>query len=205
MELTVRYAKRDELERVNELRRAVSELHANGRPDIFRPGFGGDLSERVYSAFDEEDTDVIAAVCGGTVCGFALVHRIDKPESPYMCARKIYHIEEFGVDSDFRRRGVGSALIGFCRSEAARTGFGRISLDVWSFNESALKFYESLGFRTSRSYMEADVDLPCRSASRRNRRGAYPYGALRAFIMPSARNVRRAAHTRCALCRRARI
>lgn len=30
MELTVRYAKRDELERVNELRRAVSELHANG-------------------------------------------------------------------------------------------------------------------------------------------------------------------------------
>ena len=157
MELTVRYAKRDELERVNELRRAVSELHANGRPDIFRPGFGGDFSERVYSAFDEEDTDVIAAVCGGTVCGFALIHRIDKPESPYMCARKIYHIEEFGVDSDFRRRGVGSALIGFCRSEAARTGFGRISLDVWSFNESALKFYESLGFRTSRSYMEADV------------------------------------------------
>ena len=66
MELTVRYAKRDELERVNELRRAVSELHANGRPDIFRPGFGGDFSERVYSAFDEEDTDVIAAVCGGT-------------------------------------------------------------------------------------------------------------------------------------------
>ena len=52
---------------------------------------------------------------------------------------------------------MGSALIGFCRSEAARTGFGRISLDVWSFNESALKFYESLGFRTSRSYMEADV------------------------------------------------
>ena len=120
MELTVRYAKRDELERVNELRRAVSELHANGRPDIFRPGFGGDLSERVYSAFDDDDTDVIAAVCGGTVCGFALVHRIDKPESPYMCARRIYHIEEFGVDSDFRRRGVGSALIGFCRSEAAR-------------------------------------------------------------------------------------
>ena len=89
MELTVRYAKRDELERVNELRRAVSELHANGRPDIFRPGFGGDLSERVYSAFDDDDTDVIAAVCGGTVCGFALVHRIDKPESPYMCARRI--------------------------------------------------------------------------------------------------------------------
>lgn len=100
------------------------------------------------------------------------------------CARRIYHIEEFGVDSDFRRRGVGSALIGFCRSEAARTGFGRISLDVWSFNESALKFYESLGFRTSRSYMEADVCLPCRSASRRNRRGAYPLRCAPRFYYP---------------------
>lgn len=157
MEITVRYAERGELERVNELRKEVSELHASGRPDIFRPGFGGDLRDRVYRAFEDEGSDVIVADCGGTVCGFAIVQRIDKPESAYMCARRICHIEEFGVDSEFRRRGVGSALIGFCRSEAARMGFGRISLDVWSFNESAMKFYESLGFRTSRSFMEADV------------------------------------------------
>lgn len=39
MDLTVRYAKFDELPRVNELRRTVSELHAEGRPDIFRPAF----------------------------------------------------------------------------------------------------------------------------------------------------------------------
>ena len=31
MDLMVRYAKFDELPRVNELRRAVSELHAEGR------------------------------------------------------------------------------------------------------------------------------------------------------------------------------
>ena len=39
MEITVRYADRAELPRVNELRKMVNELHANGRPDIFRPGF----------------------------------------------------------------------------------------------------------------------------------------------------------------------
>ena len=39
MGLTVRYANFDELPRVNELRRTVSGLHAEGRPDIFRPAF----------------------------------------------------------------------------------------------------------------------------------------------------------------------
>ena len=45
MDLTVRYAKFDELPRVNELRRAVSELHAEERPDIFRPGFCEELRQ----------------------------------------------------------------------------------------------------------------------------------------------------------------
>ena len=47
MDLMVRYAKFDELPRVNELRRAVSELHAEGRPDIFRPGFCEELRQHI--------------------------------------------------------------------------------------------------------------------------------------------------------------
>ena len=49
MDLTVHYAKSDELPRVNELRRAVSELHAKGRPDIFRPGSCEELQQRIRS------------------------------------------------------------------------------------------------------------------------------------------------------------
>ena len=35
----VRFAEEKDLPWVNELRRQVSELHAKGRPDIFKPGF----------------------------------------------------------------------------------------------------------------------------------------------------------------------
>ena len=35
-------------------------------------------------------------------------------------------------------------------------GLDKIELDVWEFNDTALKFYESLGFRTYRRYMEFD-------------------------------------------------
>ena len=101
----VRYAERSELERINELRSMVNDLHVNGRPDIFRPGF----------------------------------------------------TDELGVDADCRRRGVARAIVDFCRQEARRKGYERIELNMWEFNEAALSFYEAVGFRTYRRYMELDV------------------------------------------------
>lgn len=154
MKITVRYAERAELPRVNELRKMVNELHSNGRPDIFRPGFCVELQQHVYQVFDSDAADVIVALADGVVCGFAIAEYIDRPESPYNCARRFYHIEEFGVDASCRRKGVATALIDFCRREAARMRFERIELDVWSFNEEALKFYEAVGFQTYRCLME---------------------------------------------------
>ena len=153
--VTVRYALQDELPRVNELRRAVNALHAEGRPDIFPPGFGEELQQRVYQVFDAPDADVIAAYAGDVLCGFAVVQYISKPESAYMRGQRFYHIEEFGVDAGYRRRGVGTALLRFCRAEAARRGFDRVTLDVWEFNDSAQKFYESAGFQPYRHYLES--------------------------------------------------
>ncbi len=154
---TVRLATRDELPRVNELRKTVSELHASGRPDVFRPGFCEELQQRLYTLFDDPTYEVIVACLGEVIGGFAVVQYVDRPESAYRRAGHFCHIEEFGVDEAYRRRGVGTALLAFCKSEAKRRGFERLELDVWSFNETAQKFYESAGFHPCRSYLEAEV------------------------------------------------
>ena len=153
----VRYATRDELPRVNELRKMVSELHADKRSDIFRPDFCDELRQRVYTLFDAPEYDVIVACLGETICGFAIVQYIDKPESAYMCAQRFYHIEEFGVDERYRRCGIGTALLNFCKTEAKSRDFDRLTLDVWTFNETAQKFYEAAGFRSYRSYLEINT------------------------------------------------
>lgn len=44
----VRLAKREDLERVNEIRRTVHAVHADGRPDIFKSGFPEKLSDYIY-------------------------------------------------------------------------------------------------------------------------------------------------------------
>ena len=39
--------------------------------------------------------------------------------------------------------------------------FDRIELDVWSFNEEALKFYEAVGFQTYRRFMALPATQEC--------------------------------------------
>lgn len=71
--------------------------------------------------------------------------------------RKFYQIAEFGVDENFRRRGVATKLINFCKQEAKNRDFDRLELDVWKFNEGAMRFYDSVGFKTYREYKEMDI------------------------------------------------
>lgn len=158
MNITVRYAQRDELDAINELRREVNELHVKGRPDIFRAGFSDELKNHLFDEYENDDNDIVAALCDGCVCGFAAVQYIDRPMSAYCCARKSYRVEEFGVAKEYRRRGVGTAIVDFLKTEAARKGYGKVELDVWEFNEDALRFYEKTGFVTVRRYMELETE-----------------------------------------------
>ena len=157
MTFEIRYAAREDLPQVNELRSQVSRLHAEGRPDIFRPDFCEELRDQAYAQFEGEDSDVIVAVSGGTVCGFLIAQYIRRPESPYCHPREFCHVEEFGVSPAYRRQGIGTAMIAFCAEKAKEKGFPKMELDVWEFNEDARKFYEAVGFRTYRRYMEMDV------------------------------------------------
>lgn len=154
MSIIVRSARREELERVNELRRQVNEVHVNGRPDIFRPGFGGELQRRVYDCFEDPDMNVIVAVKDDVISGFAIVQAISKPLSTYNLPRSFYHVEEFGVDEDHRREGVATALVDFMKRDAKIKGLKKIELDMWEFNQGAMRFYEQVGFQTYRRYME---------------------------------------------------
>lgn len=153
----VRLAEEKDLPRVNEIRQQVNELHVKGRPDVFRPGFCPEMRERVYELWRSADSDVLVAERDGTICGMAAVEYLNKPESPYSKARKIYHVMEFGVDEACRRQGVGRELMDFIRADAEAKGFSRIELDMWTFNEAAQKFYEAIGFRTFRRLMEWDL------------------------------------------------
>ena len=98
--------------------------------------------------------EIVVAEQGDTVCGFAILNHISRPENPFMFERDFLDIDEFGVDKNFRRQGVASAMIRFILDFVKEKGFKRLELNMWEFNRSALAFYEATGFKTFRRYME---------------------------------------------------
>ncbi len=150
----VRFARPDELDRVNEMRRQVNDLHVAGVPSVFKPGFPDELRDHIYTIWNDPTQRIAVAELDGRVCGFAVLHHISRPENPFMFERDFLDIDEFCVDESVRRRGVASAMIRFIRDWAKAQGFKRLELNMWEFNREALAFYEAAGFTVYRRYME---------------------------------------------------
>lgn len=157
MQVPVRFAKENDLAAVNELRRQVNGLHVCGAPEIFKPGFSVELRDYIYEIMRDQNKQIVVAELEGKICGFAVLHRVLRPETPYMYERKYLDIDEFGVDEEHRRRGVATAMVTFIRDLAKDMGYTRVELNMWEFNEGAIAFYEAAGFQTYRRYMRMDV------------------------------------------------
>ena len=153
----VRFAEKKDLERINALRKQVNELHAEGRPDVFKAGFGPDLQDHAAVFLNGENSDILVAERNGVICGTACVNYVYKPETPYLAARSFYHVQELAVDEAYRRQGVAGELFAFMKAEAAKRKLARIELDVWAFNTSAIEFYSAMGFSPTRIWMEYDL------------------------------------------------
>ena len=152
--VTVRFAEDRDLDRVNELRKQVNDVHVAGKPEVFKPGFGDELRDYIFEIRKDPNKEIVVAELEGNVCGFAVLNHISRPENPFMYERDFLDVDEFGVDEACRRRGVASAMMRFIRDYAKEKGFHRLELNMWEFNDGALAFYEAFGFKTFRRYME---------------------------------------------------
>ena len=152
--MLIRFAKEEDLNMVNELRRQVNDLHVEGRPDVFRGGFCDELRDYLHVIWEDPEQEIVTANSGGTIRGYAVLRRFHKSESPFKLEQDYLSIEEFGVDRSCRRQGIGSAMVAFIRDLAEKEGFPRVELNMWEFNREALAFYEAAGFTTYRRYLE---------------------------------------------------
>ena len=126
--MDIRFAEENELDRINELRKQVNDLHVAGKPDVFKPGFTDELRDFIHVIWNDPEREIVVADSDGVICGFAVLHHICKPENPFMFEQDFLDIDEFCVDRAYRRQGVASALISFIREHAREKGFRRIEL-----------------------------------------------------------------------------
>ena len=150
----VRKARIDEIDRINVLRKQVNDIHVEGRPDIFKPGFCKELQDHAIDMINSDWQDIFVCERNSEIAGIISVQYIHKNESPFNKEHSFLHIEEMIVDEQYRRQGVASELMNFAKEEANRRELPRVVLDVWSFNDEAVAFYESIGMKEFRKFME---------------------------------------------------
>jgi GNAT superfamily N-acetyltransferase len=91
------------------------------------------------------DLDLVAVAPDGTLAAFCVCW-VTSPLSPLGGAR-IAQVEPMGVLPEFRRLGLGRALLQEELSRAKALGAVRMEVDSFSFSEPALRAYEQVGFR----------------------------------------------------------
>jgi GNAT superfamily N-acetyltransferase len=85
--------------------------------------------------------EVLLAEEAGTVVGFALFF----PNYSTFLAQPGIYLEDLFVEPAHRGKGHGKALLQAVARLAVERGCGRLEWSVLNWNESAIRFYESLG------------------------------------------------------------
>ena len=73
MNIEIRKAKAKDLSGVNNLLHQVLEVHAKGRPDIFKAGTKKYTDEQVLDIFQNEETPVFVAIYNENVVGYCFL------------------------------------------------------------------------------------------------------------------------------------
>lgn len=154
----VRDATSDDVDSLVQLMAQVQALHAQGRPDLFRPGNGEALREFLLARLAEEATVLIAEGPEGRPLGYLLAESTSRPESPFLLAHTGVYVHHIAVDAGARRQRVGELLMDDIAERARQASASTLRLDSWSFNADAHRFFEAQGFAASRVIFERPVD-----------------------------------------------
>lgn len=155
MELQIRRAKEQDMEGINKLLFQVLMVHHNGRPDIFKADCKKYTDEELKSIIHNDNTPIFVAVDEeNKVAGYAFCIFQQYIDNNILTNIKTLYIDDLCVDENSRGQHIGKSLYEYVLQFAKEQECYNVTLNVWSLNESAMKFYESCGLVPQKVGME---------------------------------------------------
>ena len=150
----IRQAQRKDIPRILELLAEVDMVHHKGRPDIFKIGTKYNENELKTLLLDEKRPILVATDQNDDVTGYCFcIYQRHESDSVLTDIKTLY-IDDLCVDEALRGRHIGKELYEAALELAKESGCYNVTLNVWSCNPSAERFYEKLGMRPQKTYME---------------------------------------------------
>jgi ribosomal protein S18 acetylase RimI-like enzyme len=147
MPIAIRQATTADAEIISALNADVQALHWSALPWRFKPP-GPATFPPVAAAglLAQPNHLVFIAEIDSRPVGYAYAELTRRPESSSRYAVDMVYIHHISVQPAHRKRGVGRALMDAVRSAASERGIDLLTLDVWTFNEDARRFFRRQGF-----------------------------------------------------------
>lgn len=150
----IRYAMEKDIEKIEDLLSQVDMVHHNGRPDIFKIG-NKYSEEELKELLNNKQRPILVSVNEtDEVVGYCFGIFQQHKDNSILTDIKTLYIDDLCVDEKFRGKGVGKELYEAALSLAKEKGCYNLTLNVWSCNESAIRFYESMGLIPQKIGME---------------------------------------------------
>lgn len=154
--MNIRRAKEKDMDRINELLRQVCMVHHIGRPDLFK----GDnnrkyTNEQLIEIIHDDQRPIFVAVDeADRVAGYAFCIFQQHMNDNILTDIKTLYIDDLCVDEEIRGQHIGKLLYTHVLEFAKGQGCYNVTLNVWSCNETAMRFYEKCGLKPQKVGME---------------------------------------------------
>lgn len=150
----IRHAIKEDIPQILELLKQVNLVHYKARPDIFKKGtkYTQKEIEELLTLNDyhilvyADDKNIVKGYC------FCIVQQVR--ESQLLTDIKTLYIDDLCVDENCRKQGIGTTLYNQAVLLAKELGCYNLTLNVWASNKDALRFYEGLGLKPQKTYLE---------------------------------------------------
>ncbi len=147
MAILIRKAKKDDFEALAVLYRQIHDLHAEHRPDLYRPGVKTIMTrERLDAILADVDQQIYVADHDGAAVGFVQATFKDLRSRASSSIEAQAEIQAIGVDASYRGKGIGQTLMAHAESWALAKGAEYIRLGTHAFNKAAQKSYRTAGY-----------------------------------------------------------
>ena len=152
--LSLRRAEARDIPAIMGLLIQVNMVHHNGRPDLFKGPTTKYTEAELAAILADDATPVfVCADESGRVLGHGFCV-MQHSGGQLMEEHDTLYIDDICVDEDARGLGVGRALYGHILAYAREKGCYNVTLNVWTCNPGAMKFYEKLGLKPYKVGME---------------------------------------------------
>jgi ribosomal protein S18 acetylase RimI-like enzyme len=150
----IRFAKEKDIPKISDLLLQVCTVHHNGRPDVFKLGRKYSEDELKEILADKERPILVSTDETDCVLGYCFCIFQQHKDNSVLTDIKTLYVDDLCVDENMRGRHIGKELYEAALKLARENGCYNLTLNVWSCNPSAMRFYEAMGMLPQKTYME---------------------------------------------------